>query len=189
MVPIETLAGRDLHQVQLEELRAHAEHRKTLEAKFGSAPDLTTTSCSSSSSEACCSSGPSEAGDVPPSSTEREYISVSATMASLQLEASKSAHPDVGGDAKTPTPEEKRRDTIPESVRTGDGEPDRNAVDERCSTRKDSKNHARRGSVDSAPASPIDRSRMVASPVPESISKPTLPIHYGVICSGCNVRN
>ncbi|KAL5482317.1 hypothetical protein ACEPAI_8911 [Sanghuangporus weigelae] len=186
VVPVEALAGRDLHQVQLEEIRAHAEHRKTLEAKFGSVPDLSTSVCSSSASEASRSSTSSEAGDVPPSSTEKEYISVTAGMASLQVESSTSISPDVARDVRVPVSE---KETNLEGAKSADANPDHTATNECGETGKEDASktvNAKLGKFETPPQSPVDRSRMVASPVPESTVKPPLPIHLGVVCSGCN---
>ncbi|KAI5120453.1 hypothetical protein M0805_008500 [Coniferiporia weirii] len=166
VVPVEALGGRDVNQVQTEDLEAEAHRRKTLQAKFSPSSSRTPTESSISS-------------DSGSSTPLPEIVSVTTTMAALEIKAENSdeakatsgSEVDKKDDSvKAKTPEnaegkEKGNASGPDSQAGGkDGE------------NKETGDEARGG---------VDRAIIVASPTEEIDPMPSGPVHEGIFCDGC----
>lgn len=77
-VPLEALGGRDIHQIQTEDIQKESDRRRLLQEKFATYPDLSATPVMEDDQESLSQNGEDEGG--------QGFVSVSAAMVEVTAE-------------------------------------------------------------------------------------------------------
>lgn len=175
-IPLEALGGRDVNEIQRDDLAAESLRRKTLHAKFTNTLDLIVDSAPDVQSE-LATTPENDKGEP------TEFISVTAAMATLDIDTSSNEAPLIA---------ESSKGEVNRPVTTVVIETKANGVhDERDSTPEKTVNELVSNGFETAPQTPVMHDSPQVAPQETFLTKsgltdPVGPVHMAW-CRGCEV--